>query len=32
VRVADVMPFERFREAFERLQRGGLRGKLVLTP
>ena len=32
VRVADVMPFERFREAFERLQRRGLRGKLVLTP
>ena len=32
VRVADVMPFERYREAFERLQRGGLRGKLVLTP
>ncbi len=31
-RVADVMPFERYREAFERLQRGGLRGKLVLTP
>jgi NADPH:quinone reductase-like Zn-dependent oxidoreductase len=32
VRVADVMPFERFRDAFERLQRGGLHGKLVLTP
>lgn len=32
VRVADVMPFERYREAFERLRRGGLRGKLVLTP
>ena len=31
-RVADVLPFERYREAFERLQRGGLRGKLVLTP
>lgn len=32
VRVADVMPLERFRDAFERLQRGGLNGKLVLTP
>jgi NADPH:quinone reductase-like Zn-dependent oxidoreductase len=32
VRVAEVLPFERFRDAFARLERGGLRGKIVLTP
>jgi NADPH:quinone reductase-like Zn-dependent oxidoreductase len=32
VRVADTMPLERFREAYTRLERGGLRGKIVLTP
>jgi NADPH:quinone reductase len=32
VRVADVLPLERFREAYTRLESGGLRGKIVLTP
>lgn len=32
VRVAEVLPLERFREAYELLQGGGLRGKVVLTP
>jgi NADPH:quinone reductase-like Zn-dependent oxidoreductase len=31
VRVAEVLPLERFREGYDRLQRGGLRGKVVLT-
>jgi NADPH:quinone reductase len=32
VRVAETLPLERFREAYARLERGGLRGKIVLTP
>jgi hypothetical protein len=32
VRIAEVFSFERFRDAFGRLERGGLRGKIVLTP
>jgi NADPH:quinone reductase-like Zn-dependent oxidoreductase len=32
VRVAEVLPLERFREAYTRLERGGLHGKVVLTP
>jgi NADPH:quinone reductase-like Zn-dependent oxidoreductase len=32
VRVAEVLRLERFREAYDRLARGRLRGKLVLTP
>jgi hypothetical protein len=32
VRVAEVLPLESFRGAYGRLERGGLRGKLVLTP
>ncbi|HTU78507.1 MAG TPA: NADP-dependent oxidoreductase [Solirubrobacteraceae bacterium] len=32
VRVAETLPLERFREAYARLQRGGLPGKVVLTP
>ena len=32
VRVAEALPIERFRDAFERLAGGGVRGKLVLTP
>ena len=32
VRVAETLPFERFRDAYARLERGGLRGKIVLTP
>jgi NADPH:quinone reductase-like Zn-dependent oxidoreductase len=32
VRVAEMLPLERFREAYDRLARGGVRGKLVLTP
>jgi NADPH:quinone reductase-like Zn-dependent oxidoreductase len=32
VRVAEVLPLERFREGYERLGRGGLYGKIVLTP
>lgn len=31
VRVAETIPLERFREAYTRLQRGGLHGKIVLT-
>jgi hypothetical protein len=27
-----VLPLERFREGYDRLQRGGLHGKVVLTP
>jgi NADPH:quinone reductase len=32
VRVAEVLPLERFRDGYERLARGGLRGKIVLSP
>jgi NADPH:quinone reductase-like Zn-dependent oxidoreductase len=32
VRVADVLSLERFRDAYGRLERGGVRGKIVLTP
>ena len=32
VRVAEVLPFERFRDGYNRLARGGLHGKIVLTP
>jgi NADPH:quinone reductase-like Zn-dependent oxidoreductase len=32
VRVAEILPFERFRDAYARLERGGLHGKIVLTP
>lgn len=32
VRVAEVLPFERFRDAYARLERGGIHGKIVLTP
>jgi NADPH:quinone reductase-like Zn-dependent oxidoreductase len=32
VRVAEVLPFERFRDGYIRLAEGGLRGKIVLTP
>ena len=32
VRIAEVLPLERFRDAYTRLSRGGLQGKIVLTP
>jgi NADPH:quinone reductase len=32
VRIAEVVPLDRFRDAYSRLERGGLRGKIVLTP
>lgn len=32
VRVAEVLPLERFRDAYTRLERGHLHGKIVLTP
>lgn len=32
LRVAETLPFERFRDAYTRLERGGLHGKIVLTP
>jgi NADPH:quinone reductase len=32
VRVAEVLPLEQFREGYERLARGGVHGKVVLTP
>jgi len=32
VRIAEVLPLDRFRDAYTRLERGGLHGKLVLTP
>lgn len=32
VRIAEVFPLERFRDGYERLARGGLRGKIILTP
>lgn len=31
-RIAEVLPLERFRDAYGRLERGGVRGKIVLTP
>ena len=31
VRIADVLPLERFRDAYARLESGGLHGKIVLT-
>jgi NADPH:quinone reductase-like Zn-dependent oxidoreductase len=31
VRVAKTLPLERFHEAYARLERGGVRGKIVLT-
>ena len=32
VRVAEVLPLERFRDAYTRLASGGLHGKLILSP
>jgi hypothetical protein len=32
VRVAEVLPLERFRDGYERLARGGVHGKVVITP
>ena len=32
VRIAEVLPLERFRDAYGLVERGGLRGKIVLTP
>jgi NADPH:quinone reductase-like Zn-dependent oxidoreductase len=32
VRIAEVLPLDRFHEGYERLASGGLRGKVVLTP
>jgi NADPH:quinone reductase-like Zn-dependent oxidoreductase len=32
VRVEEILPLERFKEADARLVRGGLHGKVVLTP
>ena len=32
VRIADTLPLESFHEAYSRLGRGGLRGKIVFTP
>ena len=32
LRVAETVPFERFRDAYTSLERGGLWGKIVLTP
>jgi NADPH:quinone reductase-like Zn-dependent oxidoreductase len=32
VRIAEVLPLERFREGYDHLHRGGLHGKVVLTP
>ena len=32
VRIAEVLPLERFRDAYKRLSSGGLQGKIVLTP
>ena len=31
LRVAETLPLERFRDAYTRLERGGLHGKIVLT-
>jgi NADPH:quinone reductase len=32
IRIAEVLPLKRFRDAYARLSRGGLRGKIVVTP
>ncbi len=32
IRIAETLPLERFRDAYARLERGGLHGKIVLTP
>jgi hypothetical protein len=32
VRVAENLPLEAFHDAYARLERGGLRGKIALTP
>lgn len=32
VRIAEVLPLERFHEGYARLARGGIRGKVILTP
>ena len=32
IRIAETLPLERFREGYARLERGGLHGKIVLTP
>jgi NADPH:quinone reductase len=32
IRVAEILPLERFRDAYARLERGGMQGKVVLTP
>ena len=32
LRVAETVPLERFRDAYLHLERGGLPGKIVLTP
>jgi NADPH:quinone reductase-like Zn-dependent oxidoreductase len=32
VRVAEILPLARFRDAYARLERGGVHGKIVLTP
>jgi NADPH:quinone reductase-like Zn-dependent oxidoreductase len=32
VRIAEVLPLERFREGYDQLHRRGLHGKVVLTP
>jgi NADPH:quinone reductase len=32
LRVAETLPLERYRDAYMRLERGGLPGKIVLTP
>jgi NADPH2:quinone reductase len=32
VRIAEILPLDRFRDAYARLERGGLQGKIVLTP
>jgi NADPH:quinone reductase len=32
IRIEETLPLTRFREAYARLERGGLRGKIVLTP
>jgi NADPH:quinone reductase-like Zn-dependent oxidoreductase len=32
IRIAETLPLERFRDGYARLERGGLYGKIVLTP
>jgi hypothetical protein len=32
IRIAETLPLERFRDGYARLERGSLRGKIVLTP